>query len=96
MEDNDKESFGVWIKPSDYRTKKSRTRINSGAKKTKLPTQLKSKTHTCSLCKSPSIRKIQVSDIEYRWLCKKHFEEWNRQHFSFKPKFKKANEPSDY
>ena len=96
MKDNDKESFGVWITPSDYKTKIKRNRINSGAKKTKLPTQLKSKTHTCSLCKLFAIRKIQVSDIEFRWLCKKHFEQWNRQHFSFKPKFQKADELTDF
>ncbi len=79
----------VWLRKSDYATKKERP------KRTKLPTELKTKRHKCSLCKLPSIRKVQVSDIEFRWLCKEHFEQWNRQHFSFSVKFKKASESSD-
>lgn len=80
----------VWLKKSDYASKKETVH------KTKLPTQLKSKTHKCSLCNQPSIRKVQVSDVEFRWLCKEHFEQWNRQHFSFRPEFKKASESSNF
>lgn len=69
----------VWLTTSDYHkeNKKSR-RSNKVMKKIKLPTQMKTKSCSHSLCPFPSIITIKLG-VETRNLCKKHLEEYKNK-----------------
>lgn len=60
-------------------------------KKTKLPTEYKTKRHRCSLCKELSIKTLKISDKDFRRLCHKHYEEWVNQDGKYKVNFQRAN-----
>ena len=53
------------FRTSDF-AQKNQTRV---MKKTRLPTEFKTKKHKCSKCTRPYAVKTQVSEKEWNWLC---------------------------
>lgn len=81
------------FKVSDFAHKtKSSTRKNQKITQTKvkLPTQLKTKKKKCSLCSEEAIKRIQISDKEFRDLCKIHYADYQRKDMRYSAKFEKA------
>ena len=63
------------------------------APKTRLPSQLKTK--TCSLCKYPMVTLIQIGEKEFRRLCQNHYNDWKRKQFRYSANFTKASKIVD-
>jgi hypothetical protein len=61
------------------------------SKKTKLPTQYRTKRKKCSLCNEKSVRTIQISDKEQRNLCQKHYDQWLNNACFYQAKYTRAN-----
>lgn len=55
----------------DYANENKKTRPGNArvSKKTKLPTEAKTKVHDCSQCERTDASKYPISENEVRWLC---------------------------
>ena len=79
----------VYLTPDDYRNQtKTSTRY---AKKTKLPTEFKTKPHQCSQCTRTDATRHHISGKEYRWLCERCRLRHTNKNATEKPNFVKAS-----
>ena len=83
-----------WIfRPEDYAKDLEKTtgKLNhKDAVRIRLPTQMRTKKETCSLCKERSVIKLKVSDNETRKLCYAHYADYKRKDFDYSVRFEKA------
>ena len=66
--------------------------------KLRLPTQLKSPNHKCSICERKDAKKYQITDKECRWLCPVCINKFQNQDLKEKPNFIQASKllPKEY
>jgi hypothetical protein len=63
-------------------------------RKTRLPTQSKTKRHRCFCCPATNARRYRIGTKEHRWLCPTHYEQWRNQFASEKIHWLKASQMS--
>jgi hypothetical protein len=89
------------LRPEDYAKEHGRNFGSNRRKdqrvtsvKIRLPTQYRTTKEKnqkkCSLCSGLSVQRIQISDKEFRELCKSHLADWNRKDLKYSVKFEKA------
>lgn len=82
----------MMLRPEDYeRENKQHRRSTRVMTKTKLPTQHKSSTHSCSQCERKDAMKYTISAKEVRWLCPDCIAKYLRRNNKEKPNFIKAS-----
>jgi len=77
---------------SDYAKPKEKVKNQKiTSKKARLPTEFRTKRHSCSLCPATDAQRIKISDKEYRWLCPKCQLKFANKDTKEKPHFLKAS-----
>lgn len=82
------------ISADDYERENKKTRPTNGRifKRTRLPTMVKTKRHSCSQCPSNDASKFAISEKEVRWLCPNCVQKALRKNDKEKPHFVRGSQ----